>query len=75
MIEQERRARRLLVAGPVVAAIGIALTASLPDTLTMIGGATLIAGFLGAVWGTHLFGRLGADHGASHEQRPTAPKQ
>ena len=63
MIDAERKARRLLVGGPIVTAIGIALTASLPDALTMVGGATLIAGFAVCVWGTHLFGRLGADQG------------
>lgn len=63
MIAAERKARQMLVAGPVVAALGIALTASLPDKLTMVGGVVLFSGFVTAVWGTHLFGRLGVDRG------------
>jgi hypothetical protein len=61
--EAERRARRLLVIGVVASAIGIAATASLPSDLTIVGGTILIAGFGVAIWGTHLFGRLGPDRG------------
>jgi hypothetical protein len=65
MIAAERKSRQMLVAGPIVAAIGIALTASLPDKFTMVGGVILFSGFVTAVWGTHLYGRLGVDHGES----------
>lgn len=65
----EKDARWLLTAGPVVAAVGIAATAIVPANWTPFASIVLLCGVGMAVWGTHRFGRLGAE-----EVTPAPPK-
>ena len=58
---REREARKLLISGPILAAFGIALTAIAPASMTDVASVVLLAGIALSVWGTHRFGRLGAE--------------
>lgn len=52
--------RTALTVGPILACVGIAWTAIAPSTLS---STAVLIGFATAIWGTHKFGRLGADEG------------
>lgn len=53
-----RATRTMLVAGPVLAALGIAWTAAAPSTAS---SAAVIVGLLTCIYGTHRFGRQGVE--------------
>ncbi len=48
----------MLTAGPILACVGIAWTAIKPSDLS---STAVLIGLITAIWGTHKFGRLGAD--------------
>ncbi len=56
----ERGVRTALMVGPILTCLGIAWTAVAPSTLA---NAAVITGFAACVWGTHRYGRQGADAG------------
>ena len=60
--------RTALTVGPILACVGIAWTAIAPSTLS---STAVLIGFATAIWGTHKFGRLGADEGEG-EPAPAA---
>jgi len=55
---QQAGIRTALIAGPVIACIGIAWTAMSPSTMS---SAAVLVGLITSIWGTHRFGRLGAE--------------
>lgn len=54
----EAGVRTMLIVGPIATCIGIAWTAIAPSTMS---NAAVLIGFATCVYGTHRYGRLGAD--------------
>jgi hypothetical protein len=57
-VSDERAIRTALTVGPILACVGIAWTAMAPSTLS---SSAVLVGVATAVWGTHKYGRLGAE--------------
>jgi hypothetical protein len=63
----EKAIRTALTIGPVLTCVGIAWTAMAPSTLS---SSAVLVGFATTIWGTHKYGRLGADAPAAGEEPP-----
>jgi len=59
----ERAIRTALTVGPILACVGIAWVAmsAKDSTAATFGSSAVLIGVATAVWGTHKYGRLGAD--------------
>lgn len=58
-----------LTVGPVLTCVGIAWTAMAPSTMS---SAAVLVGFATAMWGTHKFGRQGAERAVSFDSEDAA---
>lgn len=58
-----------LTVGPVLTCVGIAWTAIAPSTMS---SAAVLVGFATAMWGTHKFGRQGAEPAVSFDDDASA---
>lgn len=67
----DRAVRTALTLGPILTCVGIAWTAVAPSTLA---NAAVLTGFVTCVWGTHRYGRQGADAGARSEAAEGDPR-
>lgn len=72
----ERGIRTALTVGPILTCIGIALVAMAPkeSTNATLASSAVLVGFATTIWGTHKYGRLGADAPASEPaaEEPTS---
>jgi tetrahydromethanopterin S-methyltransferase subunit C len=61
---EDRAIRTALILGPILSCVGIAWTAMDPSTLS---SSAVLMGIATCVWGTHRYGRQGADEGPPDE--------